>query len=106
LVLGATEKFNVASYNNDLTKNNIGEVHSYEIYDVDFYVGSYSVEDRTRTFLNVRDGCDYKCTYCTISMTSGVFRSDTVQNVLDSAKEISAKGIKEIVLIKYILRLR
>ena len=98
LVLGATEKFNVTSYINDLTKNNVGEVHSCEISDADFYVGSYSIGDRTRAFLKVQDGCDYKCTYCTIPLARGISRSDTVQNVLDNAKEISSKGIKEIVL--------
>jgi threonylcarbamoyladenosine tRNA methylthiotransferase MtaB len=98
LVLGATEKFNVTSYINDLNKNNVGEVHSCEISDADFYVGSYSIGDRTRAFLKVQDGCDYKCTYCTIPLARGISRSDTVQNVLDNAKEISSKGIKEIVL--------
>jgi len=98
LVLGATEKFNVTSYINDLTKNNLGEIHSCEISDADFYVGSYSIGDRTRAFLKVQDGCDYKCTYCTIPLARGISRSDTVQNVLDNAREISSKGIKEIVL--------
>lgn len=98
LVLGATEKFNVTSYINDLTKNNIGEVHSCEISDADFYVGSYSIGDRTRAFLKVQDGCDYKCTYCTIPLARGISRSDTLENVLNNAKEISEKGIKEIVL--------
>ena len=98
LVLGATEKFNVTSYINDLTKNNVGEVHSCEISDADFYVGSYSIGDRTRAFLKVQDGCDYKCTYCTIPLARGISRSDTVENVLKNAKEISERGIKEIVL--------
>jgi threonylcarbamoyladenosine tRNA methylthiotransferase MtaB len=98
LVLGATEKFNVTSYINDLTKNHIGEVHSCEIGDADFYVGSYSIGDRTRAFLKVQDGCDYKCTYCTIPLARGISRSDTLENVLKNAKEISEKGIKEIVL--------
>ncbi len=98
LVLGATEKFNVTSYINDLTKNSVGEVHSCEIVDADFYVGSYSIGDRTRAFLKVQDGCDYKCTYCTIPLARGISRSDTVENVLKNAKEISDKGIKEIVL--------
>ena len=98
LVLGATEKFNVTSYINDLSKNDVGEVHSCEISDADFYVGSYSIGDRTRAFLKVQDGCDYKCTYCTIPLARGISRSDTLQNVLDNAKEISSKGIKEIVL--------
>ena len=98
LVLGATEKFNVTSYINDLTKNNIGEVHSCEISEADFYVGSYSIGDRTRAFLKVQDGCDYKCTYCTIPLARGISRSDTLENVINNAKEISSKGIKEIVL--------
>ena len=98
LVLGATEKFNVTSYINDLTKNEVGEVHSCEIEEADFYVGSYSVGDRTRAFLKVQDGCDYKCTYCTIPLARGISRSDKLTNVLKNAKEISAQGIKEIVL--------
>lgn len=98
LVLGATEKFNITSYLNDLTKNDMGEVHSCEIQDADFYVGSYSFGDRTRAFLKVQDGCDYKCTYCTIPLARGISRSDTLDNVLQNAKEISAKNIKEIVL--------
>lgn len=98
LVLGATEKFNVTSYINDLTKNNIGEVHSCEISEADFYVGSYSIGDRTRAFLKVQDGCDYKCTYCTIPLARGISRSDTLENIINNAKEISSKGIKEIVL--------
>tara|TARA_B110001469_G_scaffold125951_1_gene142418 strand:+ start:893 stop:2218 length:1326 start_codon:yes stop_codon:yes gene_type:complete len=98
LVLGATEKFNVTSYINDLTKNNVGEIHSCEIGDADFYVGSYSIGDRTRAFLKVQDGCDYKCTYCTIPLARGISRSDTLENVLENAREISKRGIKEIVL--------
>lgn len=98
LVLGATEKFNVTSYINDLSKNNVGEVHSCEIVDADFYVGSYSIGDRTRAFLKVQDGCDYKCTYCTIPLARGISRSDTLENVIENAKEIASKGIKEIVL--------
>ncbi|MDG2281223.1 MAG: tRNA (N(6)-L-threonylcarbamoyladenosine(37)-C(2))-methylthiotransferase MtaB [Flavicella sp.] len=98
LVLGATEKFKVTDYINDLSKNDMGEVHSCEISEADFYVGSYSVGDRTRAFLKVQDGCDYKCTYCTIPLARGISRSDTLQNVLKNAEEISQKNIKEIVL--------
>jgi len=98
LVLGATEKFKITDYLNDLTKNDFGEVHSCEIQEADFYVGSYSIGDRTRAFLKVQDGCDYKCTYCTIPLARGISRSDTMTNVLKNAKEISEQGIKEIVL--------
>lgn len=98
LVLGATEKFKVTDYIHNLSKNDMGEVHSCEIEDANFYVGSYSFGDRTRAFLKVQDGCDYKCTYCTIPLARGISRSDTLENVLENAREISEKGIKEIVL--------
>jgi threonylcarbamoyladenosine tRNA methylthiotransferase MtaB len=98
LVLGATEKFKVTNYLNELTKNEIGEVHSCEIEEANIYEGSYSIGDRTRAFLKVQDGCDYKCTFCTIPLARGVSRSDTLENVLNNAREISRKGIKEIVL--------
>ncbi|MCR9182852.1 MAG: tRNA (N(6)-L-threonylcarbamoyladenosine(37)-C(2))-methylthiotransferase MtaB [Flavobacteriaceae bacterium] len=98
LVLGATEKFKITDYLNDLSKNDFGEVHSCEIDQADFYVGAYSIGDRTRAFLKVQDGCDYKCTYCTIPLARGISRSDALENVLHNAKEISEQGIKEIVL--------
>ncbi len=98
LVLGATEKFKITDYINDLSKNDFGEIHSCEIEEADFYVGSYSIGDRTRAFLKVQDGCDYKCTYCTIPLARGISRSDELENVLKNAKEISAQNIKEIVL--------
>ncbi|RNL74426.1 tRNA (N(6)-L-threonylcarbamoyladenosine(37)-C(2))-methylthiotransferase MtaB [Sinomicrobium pectinilyticum] len=98
LVLGATEKFKITDYINDLSKNDFGQVHSCEIEEADFYVGSYSIGDRTRAFLKVQDGCDYKCTYCTIPLARGISRSDTLENVLHNAREISRKNIREIVL--------
>jgi len=98
LVLGATEKFKITDYLNELTKNDTGAIHSCDIEDADFYVSSYSVGDRTRAFLKVQDGCDYKCTYCTIPLARGISRSDTLQNVLDNAKKIADQDIKEIVL--------
>lgn len=98
LVLGATEKFKIQDYINDLSKNDISEIHSCAIEEADFYVGSYSIGDRTRAFLKVQDGCDYKCTYCTIPLARGISRSDALDNVLKNALEISKKGIKEIVL--------
>ena len=98
LVLGATEKFKITDYVNDLSKNDMGEIHSCEIEEADFYVGSYSIGDRTRAFLKVQDGCDYKCTYCTIPLARGISRSDALENVLKNASDISKQGIKEIVL--------
>ena len=98
LVLGATEKFKLPSYLNDLSKQEIAEIHSCEIEDANFFEGAYSIGDRTRAFLKVQDGCDYKCTYCTIPLARGISRSDKLQNVLKNAKEISDRNIKEIVL--------
>lgn len=98
LVLGATEKFKITDYINDLSKNDFGEVHSCEIEEADFYVSSYAIGDRTRAFLKVQDGCDYKCTYCTIPLARGISRSDSLENVLLKAKEIAGQNIKEIVL--------
>ena len=99
LVLGAKEKFNILSYLDDLQKTeNHGLIHSCEIDEADFFIGSYSIGDRTRAFLKVQDGCDYKCTYCTIPLARGISRSDTIENVVKNAAEIAGKGIKEIVL--------
>ena len=99
LVLGAKEKFNILSYLDDLQKSESdGIIHSCEIDEADFFIGSYSIGDRTRAFLKVQDGCDYKCTYCTIPLARGISRSDTIESVVKNATEISQKGIKEIVL--------
>ena len=98
LVLGATEKFKLPSYLKDLSKQEIAEIHSCEIEDANFFEGAYSIGDRTRAFLKVQDGCDYKCTYCTIPLARGISRSDQLENILINAKEISDKEIKEIVL--------
>ena len=98
LVLGSKEKFKILDYLNDLKKNNIGSVHSCEIKESDFYQSSYSIGERTRSFLKVQDGCDYKCTYCTIPLARGISRSDKLENIVNAAKSISSSGIKEIVL--------
>ncbi len=98
LVLGAKEKFNILSYLGDLQKSDSGQIHSCEIDEADFFIGSYSIGDRTRAFLKVQDGCDYKCTYCTIPLARGISRSDTIENVIANAREIATKDIKEIVL--------
>lgn len=98
MVLGATEKFKLTDYINDLTKKHETEIHSCEVDEANFFVDAYSIGDRTRAFLKVQDGCDYKCTYCTIPMARGISRSDKLENVLNNAKEISEKGIQEIVL--------
>ena len=98
LVLGATEKFKITDYLSDLTKNDFAEVHSCAIDEADIYESAYSIGDRTRAFLKVQDGCDYKCTYCTIPLARGISRSDSLENVVANAREIAEQGIKEIVL--------
>ena len=98
LVLGAKEKFNVLSYLEDLSKSDKGIVHSCEVGEANTFIGSYSAGDRTRAFLKVQDGSDYKGTYCTMPMARGVSRSDTIENIIKNAQEISERGIKEIVL--------
>ncbi|BAV94249.1 2-methylthioadenine synthetase [Ichthyobacterium seriolicida] len=98
MVLGATEKFKILNYINDIAKKPLTEVHSCEIGNADFFVSSYSMGDKTRAFLKVQDGCDYKCTYCTIPLARGKSRSDTLESVINNAVDISNNGIKEIVL--------
>ncbi|TWP23336.1 tRNA (N(6)-L-threonylcarbamoyladenosine(37)-C(2))-methylthiotransferase MtaB [Apibacter muscae] len=98
LVLGAKEKFNIHKYLQEIHKESETQIHSCEIDQADFFIGSYSIGDRTRAFLKVQDGCDYKCTYCTIPLARGISRSSTLENVLSQAQEISDKNIKEIVL--------
>lgn len=99
LVLGATEKFNVRQFLGALEKTQgDAEVHSCEIENANTFVSSYSAGDRTRAFLKVQDGCDYKCTYCTIPLARGISRSDTLENVVAKAQEIAEAGIPEIVL--------
>ena len=98
LVLGATEKFKLTAYLNDLSKKEKTNIHACEIEAADFYEGGYSLGDRTRSFLKVQDGCDYKCTYCTIPQARGISRSDSLENVVRNAQKIAETGIREIVL--------
>lgn len=98
LVLGASEKFKLTQYLDDLKKKDHGQVHSCAIEDVTHYESSFSLGDRTRAFLKVQDGCDYKCTYCTIPLARGISRSDRLDRVLENAQKIAAQNIKEIVL--------
>ena len=98
LVLGAKEKFDIISYLTDLSRPEQTQVHACSIEETDTYVGSYAIGERTRAFLKVQDGCDYKCTYCTIPQARGISRSDTLENIISQAKEIVRQDIKEIVL--------
>ncbi|MGX5817560.1 tRNA (N(6)-L-threonylcarbamoyladenosine(37)-C(2))-methylthiotransferase MtaB [Chitinophaga lutea] len=98
LVLGAAEKFNIAGHLRELTKGDSARISSCDIEDVHTFHSSWSVNDRTRTFLKVQDGCDYNCSFCTIPMARGISRSDSVANVVANARELAANGVKEIVL--------
>ncbi len=98
MVLGAAEKFLIVDHIQDLTKNPKTLVYNQPVSEVNQFVSSYSFGDRTRTFLKVQDGCDYSCTFCTIPLARGASRSDTIEHVLEQAREIVASGIKEIVL--------
>ena len=98
LVLGAKEKFDIISYLTDLSRPEQTQVHACSIEKTDTYFGSYAIGERTRAFLKVQDGCDYKCTYCTIPQARGISRSDTLENIIGQAKEIVRQNIKEIVL--------
>src|SRR4051812_1346866 len=98
LVLGAAEKFNITQHLKELQKNDAAKISSCDIEDVSGFNSSYSLNDRTRTFLKVQDGCDYNCSFCTIPLARGKSRSDTIENVVNNAKKLAEKGVKEIVL--------
>lgn len=98
LVLGAAEKFNIAQHLSTLQKRTTATICSCDIADVKEFTSSYSLLDRTRTFLKVQDGCNYTCSFCTIPMARGASRSDAIANVVLNAQNIAASGVKEIVL--------
>ena len=98
LVLGAAEKFNIAHHLKDLTKNDSAKICSCDISEVTGFNASFSINDRTRTFLKVQDGCDYNCSFCTIPLARGRSRSDTIENVVRNAEQLEKTGVKEIVL--------
>ncbi len=98
IVLGAAEKFNLASFFENTTKKEVAEIHDGKIKEVLEYHSSYSIGDRTRSFLKIQDGCDYFCAFCTIPLARGKSRSDTIENIVKQANEIVESGIKEIVL--------
>ncbi len=98
LVLGAAEKFNISHHLKELSKGDSAKISSCDIDDVNEFNSSFSLNDRTRAFLKVQDGCDYTCSFCTIPQARGKSRSDTIENVLSNAKHLAAQGVKEIVL--------
>ena len=99
LVIGANEKFRLVEYINDLYEKKVKKINSCDISKINFFNDAYSLgENRTRSFLKVQDGCDYKCTYCTIPLARGVSRSDSVKNIISNVHKIAKEGIKEVVL--------
>lgn len=94
-VLGAAEKFQLFDHLDDFTQKG---VFASEIKEANTYHASYSIADRTRTFLKVQDGCNYGCAFCTIPLARGKSRSDTIENILRQAREIAQTEVKEIVL--------
>lgn len=98
LVLGASEKFKLLNYLNDLSKKSKAEVYSCEIEEANFFVDAYSFGDRTRVFLKVQDGCDYNCSFCTIPLARGNSRSDSISNAVNNARKVAAEKVKEVVL--------
>src|SRR3954453_7254269 len=98
LVLGAAEKFNIAEHLKELTKNDSARICSCDISDVSGFNAAFSINDRTRTFLKVQDGCDYNCSFCTIPAARGKSRSDTVESVVNNVQQLATTGVKEIVL--------
>ncbi|WP_242928078.1 tRNA (N(6)-L-threonylcarbamoyladenosine(37)-C(2))-methylthiotransferase MtaB [Pontibacter vulgaris] len=97
-VLGAAEKFQLVDILDGFVKQGKPQVLASAISEANTFHNSYSFGDRTRTFLKVQDGCDYSCTFCTIPLARGNSRSDSIENVVKSAHDIAASGVKEIVL--------
>jgi threonylcarbamoyladenosine tRNA methylthiotransferase MtaB len=98
LVLGAAEKFNLIKHIKELSKGDSAKICSCDIEDVSGFHSSYSIHDRTRTFLKVQDGCDYNCSFCTIPLARGKSRSDSINHIVKNAEHLASQGIKEIVL--------
>ena len=98
LVLGAAEKFNIVTHLNEVTRNDAAKICSCDVEDVNVFVPSHSVNERTRVFLKVQDGCDYNCSFCTIPLARGKSRSNLISNVMNDVKQLAASGVKEVVL--------
>src|SRR5437763_5967931 len=98
LVLGAAEKFNLAQHLKELSKGDSAKICSCDIEEVSGFHSSFSIHDRTRTFLKVQDGCDYNCSFCTIPLARGKSRSNYIENVVENVLQLASSGVREIVL--------
>ncbi|HPH75620.1 MAG TPA: MiaB/RimO family radical SAM methylthiotransferase, partial [Bacteroidales bacterium] len=98
LVLGTYEKFDLASYIDNLQKRTAPGIHSCETVDTDEFMASWSAGERTRSFLKVQDGCDYHCSYCTVPLARGKSRNPAISEIVAEAEKIVAGGVMEIVL--------
>ncbi len=98
LVLGAAEKFRILEFIDEISNADKGLVKAGEVTQANTFNSAFSYGDRTRSFLKVQDGCNYKCTFCTIPLARGKSRSDTVEGAVKKAREIAELGVKEIVL--------
>lgn len=99
LVLGAAEKFNILDYIEAIqVGGSKGMVKAGEVQRANTFVHAFSFGDRTRSFLKVQDGCNYKCSFCTIPLARGASRSNTVEAVVNDAREIAKMGTREVVL--------
>jgi threonylcarbamoyladenosine tRNA methylthiotransferase MtaB len=98
LVLGTNEKFGLGEYVTDFEKRQKAEIHSCDLSSTDIFIPSYSMGDRTRSFLKVQDGCDYGCSYCTIPLARGRSRNPEISSIIGEAEKIAGRGVKEIVI--------
>lgn len=98
LVLGAAEKFNIGRHLKELAKGDSAKICSCDVSEINGFTASWSINDRTRTFLKVQDGCDYTCSFCTIPLARGKSRSDTIGNVVKNVKQLADRNVKEVIL--------
>ncbi len=98
LVLGAAEKFRLFNIVDDFVKESQGKAIYSEIGEVASFESAFSQGERTRSFLKIQDGCDYKCSFCTIPLARGRSRSDSLNNIVDNALNLAEQGVREIVL--------
>jgi len=98
IILGTKDKFKIFQHIKNFESKKNGEIHSCNIDDVEEFDHAFSVGDRTRSFLKVQDGCNYKCSYCTIPLARGKSRNPSIESIVNQANKIAKKGVKEIII--------